>query len=128
MSNESVTEIVLKEGQAEGWAEGRIRGQTELIERMVMLKFGPKAAFELLDYLQQVVEPERMAEISEWLVEHQSDEDLLERMGPRPWGIPSDRGFPSDWKEQLLERWVEGEASSRERGRAKGLPQAELRR
>ena len=114
------SERALEEGQAEGRAEGRIEGQAELIERMAKLKFGKEAVSGLRKFLHQVVEPERVVEISEWLIECQSDEELLERMGPQP-------GIPRNWEERLLEIWVEGEGSWRERGRAKGWSEGRLK-
>ena len=110
-----VTEKWLENGQAEGRAESRAKAQVELIHEMAILKFG--AVQELsgfLCYLKQIPEPERLVEIGEWIIDHRSVEELLERLGPLP------KGFPRDWKEQLLETWTGGEGAWREKGRARG--------
>ncbi len=113
-----VTEKWLEEGQAEGRAESRVKAQVELIHEMALLKFGVVQEFTGLHcYLEQIPEPERLVEIGEWIIDHRSVEELLERLGPLP------KGLPSDWKEQLRETWIAGEGSLREKGRAKGWSQ-----
>ena len=120
-SRKHVAEEWLEEGQAEGRVEGRAKAQAELIDGMAFRKFGAvQELVGLLDYLEQIPEPERLVEVGEWIIDHQSVEDLLERLGPLP------TGWPSDWEERVTEIRVENEGSSREEGRAKGWSQGWL--
>ena len=68
------------EGLVEGQMEGRAEGQLELMRRMVARKFGGETAQCLAERLETVHDPERMAEIGEWLFECASGEELLERL------------------------------------------------
>ena len=112
-----VTEIHFEEGQA----EGRAKAQVELINEMAFLKFDAVPELSvLLDYLEQIPEPERLVEIGEWIIDHRSVEELLERLGPLP------TGSRSDWEKRVLEMGVTHGGAWRERERAKGWYQGWL--
>ena len=71
---------LLEDGRAEGREEGRAEGQLELMRRMAARKFGGETAERLAERLEAVHDPERLAEIGEWLFECASGEELLERL------------------------------------------------
>ena len=66
--------------RAEGQAEGRAEGQTALMRRQVARKFGLETAERLTGRLEEITDPERTAEIGEWLLECDSGEELLARV------------------------------------------------
>ena len=70
----------VQEWMAEKWAEGHAEGQVELMRRMAARKFGGETAERLVERLKPVHDPERLAEIGEWLIECASGEELLERL------------------------------------------------
>ena len=70
----------VQEWMAEKWAEGHAEGQVELMRRMAARKFGGETAERLVERLKPVHDPERLAEIGEWLFECASGEELLERL------------------------------------------------
>ena len=68
------------EGQAEGRAEGLAEGQAALMHRQAAWKFGVETAERLTGRLEEITDPERTAEVGEWLLECDSGEELLERV------------------------------------------------
>ena len=65
---------------AEGRAEGRTEGQVEVVRRMAARKFGPETAERLAGRLAEITDPERMLEVSDWLPDCDSGEELLDRV------------------------------------------------
>ena len=112
-----VTKIHFEEGRAESRAEA----QAKLIHEMAFLKFDAVREISgLLDYLKQIPDPERLVEIGEWIIDHRSVEELLERLGPLP------TASRSDWNEEVMEMSVKHGGARRERERAKGWSQGWL--
>ena len=70
----------VKEWNRQLLEEGRAEGQLELMRRMAARKFGGETAERLAERLEAVHDPERLAEIGEWLFECASGEELLERL------------------------------------------------
>ena len=61
-------------------AQGRMEGQTDLMRRLAARKFGAETAERLTGRLEEITDPERTAEIGEWLLECDSGEELLDRV------------------------------------------------
>jgi len=70
----------VKEWNRQLLEEGRAEGQLELMRRMAARKFGGETAERVAERLEAVHDPERLAEIGEWLFECASGEELLERL------------------------------------------------
>ena len=68
------------EGRMEGRVEGRTEGQAEVVRRQAARKFGAETAERLAGRLADVTDPERTAEVGEWLLECESGEELLARV------------------------------------------------
>ena len=68
------------EGRTEGQAEGRAEGQTALMRRLAARKFGAETAERLAGSLAEIADPERALEISDWLFDCDSGEELLARV------------------------------------------------
>ena len=79
MLRESVNEWTTK-WIAQGRAEGRAEGQTALMRRQAARKFGAETAERLAGRLEEITDPERTAEIGEWLLECDSGDELLARV------------------------------------------------
>ena len=71
----------VQEWMAEKWAEGHAEGQVELMRRMAARKFGGETAERLVERLKPVHDPERLAEIGEWLFECASGEEFARTPG-----------------------------------------------
>ncbi len=80
------------DGEARGRAEGEARGKAEgeeialarertLLGRMVALRFGDDTAERFGVLLEGVSDPERLAEVGEWIIECPDGASLLARMG-----------------------------------------------
>ena len=91
MPNEIMREQVERwtEQRLEQWAaprmarsrtEGRAEGQTEVMRRIAARKFGPETADRLAEQLEGIPDPERLGEVSEWILEYESGEELLARV------------------------------------------------
>ncbi len=65
--------------RAEGRAEGRTEGQIGMMRRMAAWKFGPETAERLAGRLAEITDPERTLEVSDWLLDCESGEELLAR-------------------------------------------------
>ena len=70
----------LEEGRAKGLAEGRAEGQTEVMRRQAARKFDAGTAERLAERLKAIADPERVAEIGEWLIECEHGDELLDRV------------------------------------------------
>ena len=68
------------EGRAEGRVEGRVEGQAAVICRQAARKFGRETADRLAEQLEGIPDPERLGEVSEWILECDSGEELLARV------------------------------------------------
>ena len=66
--------------RAEGQAEGRARGRAEIIRRMTTRKFDAGSASHLIGLLAEVPDPERVAEVGEWIIECEDGNELLQRV------------------------------------------------
>ena len=60
--------------------EGRTEGRAEVVRRQAARKFGEETAERLAGRLAEVADPERTAEVGEWLLECESGEELLARV------------------------------------------------
>ena len=72
-----------KEGRKEGRNEGRKEGIAEersLVCRMAARKFAADTAPRLSALLEDVADPERLAQVGEWIIECETGEDLLARV------------------------------------------------
>ena len=83
----------LREGHEKGLAEGREQGieqgvdqQRALLCRMAAARFGAGTAARLADVLAPTADPERLAEIGEWLGSCNTADGFLARLDP---GSPS---------------------------------------
>ena len=83
----------LREGREQGLAEGREQGieqgvgqQRALLCRMAAARFGADTAARLADVLAPIADPERLAEIGEWLGSCDTADGFLARLDP---GSPS---------------------------------------
>ena len=83
----------LREGREQGLAEGREQGieqgvdqQRALLCRMAAARFGADTAARLADVLAPIADPERLAEIGEWLGGCDTADGFLARLDP---GSPS---------------------------------------
>ena len=85
----------LREGREQGLAEGREQGieqgieqgvdqQRALLCRMTAARFGAETAARLGGVLARTTDPERLAEIGDWLVRCDTGAEFLARLGPRP--------------------------------------------
>ncbi len=68
----------VREGRAQGLREG-LEQERALLERMAGLRFGAEAAARLSSVLAEVTDPERLAEVGEWLVRCETAEAFLAR-------------------------------------------------
>ncbi len=72
----------LEQGIEQGREQGRKQGlahERVLLRRMAALRFGANTAERLEEVLAGVVDPERLAEIGEWLVRCETGDELLAR-------------------------------------------------
>ena len=77
------------EGRQQGVAEGRAQGITQgvdqqraLLCRMAAARFDADTAGRLADLLAPVADPERLAEVGDWLVRSDTGAEFLARFGP----------------------------------------------
>ena len=63
-----------------GRAEGRAEGQTEVMRRMAARKFDAETAQRLAERLAEIADPERVAEVGEWLIECEHGDELIQRV------------------------------------------------
>ena len=71
------------EGRAPGLEEGRAQGieqERRLLCRQAARKFGAETAPRLSDLLDRVADPERLAQVGEWVIECATEEELLARV------------------------------------------------
>ena len=50
------------------------------MRRQAARKFGPETADRLAEQLAKIPDPERLGEVSEWILEYESGEELLDRV------------------------------------------------
>ena len=75
MLRESVNEWTAK------WrVEGRVEGQAAVMRRQAARKFGRETADRLAEQLAKIPDPERLGEVGEWLLECETEEELLARV------------------------------------------------
>ena len=75
----------LREGREQGLEEGRERGlehERALLRRMATSRFGAGTAELLAEMLARIADPERLAEVGEWLVRCDTGEEFLARVAP----------------------------------------------
>ena len=77
----------VREWTADWVAEGREQGLKEgldeerrLLRRLAARKFRAETASRLSALLQRLTDPERMAQVGEWIIECETEEDLLDRV------------------------------------------------
>ena len=84
---------IFEEAREKGHAEGREQGtkegieqgieqQRELLCRMVAARFGADTAAHLVGVLAPIADPERLAEIGDWLVRCETRAQFLARVDP----------------------------------------------
>ena len=80
---------IFEEAREKGHAEGREQGikegieqQRELLCRMVAARFGADTEAHLVGVLAPIAEPERLAEIGDWLVRCETRAQFLARVDP----------------------------------------------
>ena len=61
-------------------AKLRAEGQTEVMRRLAVRKFGPETADRLAEQLEEIPDPERLGEVGEWILEYESGDELLARV------------------------------------------------
>ena len=77
----------IREGLQQGLERGREEGlehERFLLRRMAASRFGAGTAERLSEVLAHISEPERMAEVGEWLVRCDTGAELLARVEPAP--------------------------------------------
>ena len=67
------------EGHAEGRAEGRAQGERALLVRLAARRFGAGTAQRLSALLLRIEDPDRLADVGEWIVDCASGDELLAR-------------------------------------------------
>ena len=70
----------LEQGKREGIEQGLVH-ERALLRRMAATRFGEETAERLSEVLEGVADPERLAEVGEWLVRCDTGDDLLARVG-----------------------------------------------
>ena len=70
-----------EEGREQGLEHGISQGQRALLRRQAAWKFDAEAAERLSELLNGLSNPERLAEIGEWIIECETGAELLERAG-----------------------------------------------
>ena len=76
---------LLREGREQGLAEGREQGvdqQRALLCRMAAARFGADTAARLAEVLAPIADPERLAEIGDWLVRCDTGAEFLASLDP----------------------------------------------
>ena len=71
---------VLRESVNEWTTKWMAQGRTEVMRHQAARKFGAETAERLAGHLEEITDPERAVEIGEWLLECDSDEELLARV------------------------------------------------
>ena len=71
---------MLRESVNEWTAKWMAEGQTEVMRRQAARKFGPETADRLVERLTKVEDPERVVEVGEWLIECETEDELLARV------------------------------------------------
>ncbi len=78
------TEQWLREGREQGREQGLERGRAEeraLLCRLAARKFDTETAERLSGLLERLTDPERLAEVGDWIIECGTGADLLDRAG-----------------------------------------------
>jgi hypothetical protein len=74
-------EQVRRDGIEEGLARGRAEERAALLGRLATRKFGAAAAEELSRMLEDVADPNRIAEVADAIIDCDSDKELFARVG-----------------------------------------------
>ena len=61
-------------------AKLRAEGQTQVMRRQAARKLGPETADRLAEQLEGIPDPEQLGEVSDWILEYESGEELLARV------------------------------------------------
>ena len=61
-------------------AKLRAEGQTQVMRRQAARKLDPETADRLAEQLEGIPDPEQLGEVSEWILEYESGEELLARV------------------------------------------------
>ena len=64
----------------EGRAEGRIEGGAEIMRRQAARKFDAATAAQLAERMAEIAQPDRLAEVGEWIIECEDGAELLRRV------------------------------------------------
>ena len=64
----------------EGRAEGRVEGGAEIVRRLAARKFGAGTAARLAERMAEIAQPDRLAEIGDWILECEDGAELLRRV------------------------------------------------
>ena len=70
---------LLAEGIEKGIKQGRAE-ERALLDRLAALKFGARTAERLSDMLDGLTSPEELLEVGSWIIECDTDADLLDRV------------------------------------------------
>ena len=70
-----------EEGREQGLEHGISQGQRALLRRQAAWKFDAETAERLSELLNGLSNPERLAEVGEWIIECETGAELLERAG-----------------------------------------------
>ena len=78
-------EQVHRDGVQQGLEQGLERGRSEerraLVGRLATRKFGAETAAQLSRVLEEIADPERLAEVADAIIDCDSDTELLARVG-----------------------------------------------
>ena len=78
----SMVDHWLAEGRSEGIAQGEARAradQREQLRRQAARKFGGRAADRLAGMIRGVSDPERLAEVGDWIIDCRTEAEFLAR-------------------------------------------------
>ena len=70
----------LEQGREQGLERGRAEGRA-LVGRLATRKFGARTAEQLSRVLEDIADPERLAEVADAIVDCDSDAELFARVG-----------------------------------------------
>ena len=71
----------LEQGMEQGLERGRAEGRRALVGRLATRKFGAETAEQLSRVLEDIADPERLAEVADAIIDCDSDAELFARVG-----------------------------------------------
>ena len=74
-------EQVHRDGVQQGLERGRAEGRRALVGRLATRKFGAQTAEQLSRVLEDIADPERLAEVADAIIDCDSDAELFARVG-----------------------------------------------